>query len=126
MLRPLRHMTACPDDSYVSCIATMTKFANFKSESDFIRNTVPLCDPCCRKKRGSGPRRALFQTLLGIIQLYVNTVLKCTLCPALRVFIELPKRNSSHLVLSNFTGKILIFYVQYPFSVYVSSRFLCT
>ena len=30
--RPLRHMTACPDSSYVSCIATLTTFASFKSK----------------------------------------------------------------------------------------------
>eukprot|EP00090_Calanus_glacialis_P007792 TRINITY_DN16240_c0_g1_i4.p1 TRINITY_DN16240_c0_g1~~TRINITY_DN16240_c0_g1_i4.p1 ORF type:complete len:178 (-),score=20.97 TRINITY_DN16240_c0_g1_i4:348-881(-) len=32
-LSPLRHMRACPDDSYVSCIATLTTFAEYKTIS---------------------------------------------------------------------------------------------
>ena len=31
-LSPLRHMRACPDDSHVSCIATLTTFAEYKSK----------------------------------------------------------------------------------------------
>jgi len=32
-LEPLRHMAACPDDSHVSCIATLTTFAEYKTIS---------------------------------------------------------------------------------------------
>ena len=31
-LSPLRHMAACPDSSHVSCITTLTTFAEFKSK----------------------------------------------------------------------------------------------
>ena len=31
-LKPLRHMSACPDDSHVSCIATLTTFGEYRSE----------------------------------------------------------------------------------------------
>ena len=37
-LSPLRHMAACPDSSHVSCITTLTTFAEFKSK--FILNNT--------------------------------------------------------------------------------------
>ena len=43
-LSPLRHMAACPDSSHVSCITTLTTFAEFKSKFfTFIRVIITNC-----------------------------------------------------------------------------------
>jgi hypothetical protein len=39
LTRSLGHMIACLDESYVSCIVTMTQFANFKSKVFFFKES---------------------------------------------------------------------------------------